>query len=419
MIFGLDNPERIATPACAFRAGVSEGDPLQKQGGRKMKASLNFTLLIVVVCVSTVFLSAMESCENDINEGDVEEQPVTFSEADPPIGSEIDVDTTIILRFSAPPRGVTVTGNGTFSMTVFSVEAKITGPFIPGPLNFVVTWRDGQQILTYTVKMPDVGEEITVTSDESQTPMVLIPAGDFLMGTNEAPDPQVPLIEAPIHTVFVDAFFMDVYEVTNADYQKFVWAHPEWQKDNQEDIFYLEHWNGNDFPIWKADHPVTHVNWYAAMAYAQWVGKRLPTEAEWEYAARGGLVGKKFPWGDESINETRANYDFRVGDTSPVGQYPPNGYGLYDMAGNVCEWCLDEAIPDFYADSPLKPLAGVPENSISNLEVITANFITVETPRILRGGSAFSSAEIAGVASRGGKPPQSSLSSTGFRCVTD
>ena len=88
------------------------------------------------------------------------------------------------------------------------------------------------------------------------------------------------------------------------------------------------------------------------------------------------------------------------------------------MAGNVCEWCLDEAIPDFYADSPLKnPLAGVPEDTLSNLEFLIANFITIETDRILRGGSAFSSAEIAGVADRGGKPPGSSLGSVGFRCV--
>lgn len=308
-------------------------------------------------------------------------------------------------------------------MTVFSVEAKITGPFAPGPLNLVVAWSDGQQALTYTVKMPDVGEEITVRDDETQTQtaMVLIPAGEFLMGTNEAPDPEVPLIEGPIHTVFVDAFFMDVYEVTNADYLKFVLANPEWQKGNvQEDIFYLEHWNGNDFPLWKADHPVTHVNWYAAMAYAQWVGKRLPTEAEWEYAARGGLVGKKFPWGDEDIDETRANYDFTAGGTTPVGKYPSNGYGLYDMAGNVCEWCLDEVIPDFYADSPLKnPLAGVPDNTLSNLEFLIANFTNVETHRILRGGSAFSAAEIAFVAARGGKPPGSSLGSVGFRCVKD
>ena len=383
-----------------------------------------------MLCVGTVFLCAMESCESDINEVEVvEEQPVTFREATPPIGSEIDADTTIIVRFSAPPGGVTVTGNGTFSMTVFNVEAKITGPFAPGPLALVVAWRDGQQALTYTVKLPDVGEEITGTDDETQTQtaMVLIPAGEFLMGTNEAPDPEAPLIEGPIHTVFVDAFFIDVYEVTNADYLKFVLANPEWQKDNvQDDMFYLEHWrNGNDFPIWKADHPVTHVNWYAAMAYAQWVGKRLPTEAEWEKAARGGLVGKKFPWGDESIDETRANYDFKVGDTSPIGgpvgaQYPPNGYGLYDMAGNVCEWTLDAAIADFYADTPLKnPLAGVPDNTLSNLAFLIANFTDIETPRILRGGSAFSAAEIAFVTARGGKPPGSSLGSVGFRCVKD
>ena len=387
-----------------------------------MKSVSNFTLLTVVIC-GTVLLCAMDGCENGMNEVEViEEQPVGFREAIPPIGSDIDAETAITLKFDAPPRGLTVAGSGPFSISVFGAEAKITGPFAPGPLNLAVTWNDGQQTLSYTVKLPDVGEEITVTSDESQTTMVLIPAGEFLMGTDEAPDPEVPLLESPIHIVFIDAFFIDTHEVTNADYQKFVLANPDWQKGNiaQEHMFYLEHWNGSEFPVWKADHPVTHVNWYAAMAYAQWVGKRLPTETEWEYAARGGLVGKKFPWGDESIDETRANYNFKVGDTSPVGQYPPNGYGLYDIAGNVCEWCLDAAIPDFYADSPLKnPLAGVPENTVSNLHILIADFTNVETHRSLRGGSAFSSAEIAVVASRGGKPPGSSLRSTGFRCVKD
>ena len=396
-----------------------------------MKSVSNFTLLTVVVCV-TVLLCAMDGCENGMNEVEViEEQPVGFREAIPPIGSAIDAETAITLTFDAPPRGLTVAGSGPFSISVFGAEAKITGPFAPGPLNLVVTWNDGQQTLSYTVKLPAVGEEITVTSDESQTQtaMVLIPAGEFQMGTNDAPDNDAPdpededrLIESPIHTVFIDAFFMDVYEVSNADYLQFVLANPEWQKGNvvQDDMFYLEHWNGNEFPVWKADHPVTHVNWYAAMAYAHWVDKRLPTEAEWEYAARGSLVGKKFPWGAENIDSTRANYDFRVGDTSPVGRYSPNGYGLYDMAGNVCEWCLDAAIPNFYTESPVKnPLAGVPENTLSNLHILIADFTNVETDRILRGGSAFSSAEIAFVAARGRKPPRSSLGSIGFRCVKD
>ena len=161
--------------------------------------------------------------------------------------------------------------------------------------------------------------------------------------------------EQPTHAVYVDAFFMDKYEVTNAQYKQFADANPQWGKDRIDSNFhngdYLDHWNGNDYPQGKANHPVVFVSWYAAMAYAGWVEKRLPTEAEWEHAARGSLVGKKYPWGD-GIDTDKANYGWSVGDTTSVGKYPANKYGLYDMAGNVWEWCLDEYNPDFYSTSP-------------------------------------------------------------------
>ncbi len=139
-------------------------------------------------------------------------------------------------------------------------------------------------------------------------------------------------------------------------------ANPRWQKDRIDRAFhsgyYLADWNGNDYPGGKANHPVELVSWYAVLAYAGWVGKRLPTEAEWEYAARGGLSGKAYPWGDV-IDLGKANYGKNVGDTTAVGKYPSNGYGLYDMAGNVWEWCLDEYNKDFYFTSPRRnPISG-------------------------------------------------------------
>ena len=220
--------------------------------------------------------------------------------------------------------------------------------------------------------------------------MVLIPAGQFQMGSNDygAADD-----EQPVHTVIVhlDAFFMDKYEVTNAQYKAFVDANPQRQKDNVVDKFsdhgYLWFWTGTNYPAGKANHPVRHVSWYAAMAYAEYVGKRLPTEAEWEYAARGGLAGQTYPSGN-TISTRQANYNRHVGDTTAVGRYAANGYGLYDMAGNVWEWCLGKY------DNPWGPWGA----------------------RVLRGGSWDSPEEDLHVADRLIDDPIST-GWYGFRCV--
>ncbi|MCG8624533.1 MAG: formylglycine-generating enzyme family protein, partial [Proteobacteria bacterium] len=154
----------------------------------------------------------------------------------------------------------------------------------------------------------------------------------------------------------IDAFYMDAYEVTNTQYRKFMDANPQWQKDKALTSIvgegYLSGWNGNMYPREKANHPVVNVGWFAAKAYAEWVGKELPTEAQWERAARGSLEDKKYPWGDAKPRK-RANYNrytrstnFRNPPTKQVGSYAPNKYGLYDMAGNVEEWCLDRLDAD-------------------------------------------------------------------------
>ena len=238
----------------------------------------------------------------------------------------------------------------------------------------------------------------------------------FQMGT--VLDPEAPDDEQPAHEVVIDAFFMDKYEVTNAQYQKFVRANPRWGKDRIDSVFhngtYLYYWNGNDYPSGKADHPVVIVSWYAAMAYAIWVEKRLPTEAEWECAARGGLRKRdnKYPWGDV-IDSSKANYGRNVGDTTPVGSYLPNGYGLYDMAGNVWEWCLDEYNPNFYRASPREnPLAGD-----KTVDWIINNFTDVKTDRVLRGGAWATDPKFLRVADRYRSPPMSTDDNGGFRCA--
>ncbi|MCZ6680191.1 MAG: SUMF1/EgtB/PvdO family nonheme iron enzyme [Candidatus Poribacteria bacterium] len=155
----------------------------------------------------------------------------------------------------------------------------------------------------------------------------------------------------------------------------------------------------------------TEVSWHDAAAYAQWAGKRLPTEAEWEKAARGGLVGKRYPWGDE-IDSPKANYGFNVGRTTPVGNYPSNGYGLYDMAGNVWEWCMDEYRSGFYANSPRKnPIAG------GLIAFANNNFTTVKTIRVLRGGSWGDDPYVLRVADRLVYGPSLAFNVFGFRCA--
>ena len=248
--------------------------------------------------------------------------------------------------------------------------------------------------------------------------MVSIPAGEFQMGSNA---PEALNHEQPVHTVYVDAFFMDEHEVTNLEYQKFVLANPRWQRDQIDSKFhdgdYLTLWRGRrgtEKPKEKADHPVVYVSWYAAMAYAAWVGKRLPTEAEWEYAARDGLSGKKYPWGDV-FDRGKANFGNIIGDTTAVGKYPPNGYGLYDMAGNVWEWCLDEYNKDFYSMSPREnPLSGA-----NSVDWVTNNFTDVKSNRVLRGGSwsRFEGFFPLSVAFRRWKKPSFTSDYFGFRCA--
>ena len=239
--------------------------------------------------------------------------------------------------------------------------------------------------------------------------MVLIPAGEFQMGSSESDD------EKPVHTVYIDAFYMDKYEITNAQYKAFLQANLQWQKgrisSKYHDGDYLKHWNGNNYPNGKANHPVTFVSWYAAMAYAKWAGKRLPTEAEWEKAARGNLAAKKYPWGD-SISSTKANFNKDIGDTTFVGKYSSNGYGLYDMAGNVMEWCLDLYEADSYRSaSHRNPITG--ENIVS----ITADVSNITSSRVLRGGSWSALPQAVRVADRVKGDPKLSYYGVGFRCV--
>jgi len=259
--------------------------------------------------------------------------------------------------------------------------------------------------------------------------MVFIQGGASQMGAADG----MPY-ETPVHEVMVKSFWIDAHEVTVADFAKFIEAtgyRTEAEKFGSSGVFNMKsgeweevsgaNWRHPDGPESRpsADEPVCQVSWNDAVAYANWAGKRLPTEAEWEYAARGGLIGKKYAWGDElrpngkpvanwwqgHFPERDTGEDGYVG-RAPVAKFPANGYGLYDTAGNVWEWCSDWFGELYYASSPrvnpLGPATG--------------------TERVIRGGSWMCSENYCTnyrVGARSHAAPDSGLDNLGFRCVRD
>jgi formylglycine-generating enzyme required for sulfatase activity len=261
--------------------------------------------------------------------------------------------------------------------------------------------------------------------------MVYIEGGTFTMGAERG----FPF-EGPPHEVSVDGFYLDETEVTNAQFAAFVAAAgyiTESEKQGSSGVFDPETgaWSLVDGADWshprgpgssiegRDDYPVIHVSWDDAAAYAQWAGKRLPTEAEWEYASRGGLQQATYPWGNELTPRGRhhANTwqgEFPVqdqrqdgfGDVAPVKRFPPNGYGLYDISGNVWEWVADWYSPDYYRRSPARNPAG-PQHG---------------TERVHRGGSWLCSQNYCQgyrVAARQKTTPDTALNNLGFRCAAD
>ena len=292
----------------------------------------------------------------------------------------------------------------------------------------IATAEDGEKVI---VKDSGTYKEIIA---QDGAPMALIPAGEFQMGDHfyEGGDD-----ELPVHTVYLDAFLIDKYEVTNAQYAEFLNAYGK-NTDaaghtllDVSDSHCLIEKVGDIYkpkavrrsrPLLFAgyeDHPVIEVSWYGAAAYAQFYGKRLPTEAEWEKSARGGLVGNRYPWGDE-ISYDNANYSGTGGPdkwdrTSPVGSFPPNGYGLYDVAGNVWEWCSDEYDLGYYSRSP----ENNPKGSGTVVTFTNDYFTNVTSRRVLRGGTWYVNPSTLLCANRHNYDPSRTVSYAGFRCAQD
>ena len=311
--------------------------------------------------------------------------------------------------------------------------------------------------------------------------MVWIPGGEFLMGTD---DPQANPVERPAHRVRVEGFWIDQTEVTNSQFQRFVEAtgyktsaeRPvDWEQlktqvspgtakppDEQlapgslvftppthpVDLGNIFNWWVFKFGAnWRRpygprssisgldEHPVVHVAYRDAEAYARWAGLELPTEAEWEFAARGGLDGAEFAWGDELIpaGKLMANtwhgefphQNLRIDGferTSPVAAFPPNGYGLYDMIGNVWEWTTDWYAPGHEGDAP-KPCC-IPENPRGGSEAgsYDPSQPQIRIPRkVVKGGSHLCAPNYCRryrPAARHAQPVDTSMSHVGFRCIT-
>jgi iron(II)-dependent oxidoreductase len=242
--------------------------------------------------------------------------------------------------------------------------------------------------------------------------MVRVPAGPFIMGSDKKVDRNSYQPEFPQRKVYVDAFDIDKFEVTNVQFLKFVLAtnrNPliDWQYD------------GGNFQETMASHPVMHVSWYDADAYCKWAGKRLPTSAEWEKAARGE-DGRIYPWGNQPAGLSRANFG-RTGLSGPVRDrperlllYPPiisvdkydNGvspYGVFQMAGNVAEWTADWYDPHYYKTAPDRNPKG-PETG---------------TQKAFRGGGWIDSTPSVRPAQRNGTDPNTKMNWLGFRCARD
>jgi len=225
--------------------------------------------------------------------------------------------------------------------------------------------------------------------NDSAKNRILIPAGEFNMGKNTSN----PTDWQPEHKVVIDSFYLDAYEVTNQQYAEFCRA----TKHALPEFWGMKEFKCSpEFP----DHPVVGVSWFDAESYAKWAGKRLPTEAEWEYACRGGLVDQNFHTGNQ-LDSTKANFAKKYKGTLRVGTFAPNAFGLYDMPGNVWEWTADNYADDYYQDSePSNPKG--PKNG---------RF------KVIRGGSWHSGAMCVQNYFRNGLSPSWIDFGVGFRCA--
>jgi formylglycine-generating enzyme required for sulfatase activity len=330
----------------------------------------------------------------------------------------LDIDTTSSILPSPLPkrssrgtsrtRNIALAGVGILIVFVLIASPFIKGMLVPGPsptIPMETMQEMTASIPTSTTLEPNLppAEEVTSTVTSSPTEiygiagMVLVPEGIFTMGDNNR-----DVGEGPAHSVYLDAYYIDRYEVTNEQYMDCVDEKKcDWPA-NISSKTRPGYYGNPEF----GDFPVIYVSWDMARAFCTWRGVRLPTEAEWEKAARG-VDSRSYPWGETDVDCSRANYNACGGDTVEVGSYESgkSPYEMYDMAGNVWEWVADWYQEDYYAtlgnnpSNPPGPAAG--------------------SERVIRGGSWTNTPNTISTTIRNSSDPSKIYNIVGFRCAMD
>ncbi|MBI5304224.1 MAG: SUMF1/EgtB/PvdO family nonheme iron enzyme [Chloroflexi bacterium] len=292
-------------------------------------------------------------------------------------------------QVSAPPptAAPTDTPSPISTSTPTATQVVTRAPTVPAPSPLPQPTATPRVIATPTPRAGD-----TTTSPPDNAPIQFVSAGEFTMGSNDYDD------EKPVHTVYLDAFWMDKFEVTNALYKKCVDAgkcsRPSETKSYTRDAYFGNAQYNN--------YPVIYVNWDQARTYCEWAGKRLPTEAEWEKSARG-TDGQIYPWVGVFDASKLNSSDGAKGDTTQVGAYSSGAspYGIMDLAGNVWEWVADWYDGKYYASSPRNNPMGPSSGQL----------------RVLRGGAWYFYSDLTRAASRHLNEPSNFYSHFGFRCA--
>jgi formylglycine-generating enzyme required for sulfatase activity len=335
-------------------------------------------------------------------------------------------------------------------MTPATRSSLIVFTFFVGSIALAMFWVSKE-----AVRVRREREARRAASPPTTGDMILIKAGRYTMGSSDGADD-----ERPIHDIRIHSFLMDRTEVTNEEFSRFVaatgyvtaaekaqpagafvFAPPPSVTDFKNELQWWKfmpgaNWRQPAGPNSNLDgrekYPVVQVAWADADAYAHWAGKRLPTEAEWEYAARGGFDRCHYPWGNDLLREDRWAMNVWQGHfpaedagtdqfkgLAPGASFSPNNYGLFDMAGNVAEWCADWYLPDYYKQTSRG------RDSRDNPPGPAQSYDPGEPgvwKRVIRGGSWLSSEETGAayrVSARGKLGPDVPLPTVGFRCVKD